>query len=193
MFSCRMMTSAGDGELGRGKVPDRLDAERDDAARDALGSVLGDADDRDPHVEAPHDPLQRLHRQDGEIAEDRARPGRVVVEDRHQPQAVFGQPGILAEGRAEPAGADEDCGVLVVDPEKLLDGLLQSEDRIACFRLALVADQGDILADLRVVDAEELGEVPGGDIGFAARLHLGEDLVIERNPPQRLLGDGVLG
>ena len=87
--------------MGWGEVPDCLDPEGDDPSRHGLRCVLGDTDDRNTDIEAANDPLERLHGKDGERAEDAARLGGIIIEDRHQAQAVLGESGVLAERRPQ--------------------------------------------------------------------------------------------
>ena len=158
----------GNGELGRGEVPDGLDAQRDDPRGDLLGRGPRHADDGDADVEAAHDARQGLS------VPRIVKPPTMLpifagslskMATRRSPYCD--RPGYWL--RAEPRCPTpiEDGRVLVVDAEELLDGPLQAADGVAGLGLALVPDEGHVLAHLRVVDAEEPREVARGDVGLA--------------------------
>src|SRR5258708_4383012 len=81
--------------------------------------------------------------------------------DKSEPLAL--KAAVAQQGAGEIADADEHGGPGAVDAEAVAKGGDQVGDEVADAGLAEVAEVGEILADLGIVDAESLADLAAGD------------------------------
>ena len=111
------------------------------------------------------------------------------VEQRRDLEAFLAEPGIVGEREAEIAGAHDRDAQLAIEAENLAQVALQIADVVADAADAELAEVGEVLADLRGVQVELLGERlrrDGADAGVLERVQAAQ---VDRKPVGGELGD----
>src|SRR6266581_3607544 len=180
---------ARDGELHRREVEDRLLARVHQPVHHLLRGVGGRHDDGD---------VGGLLRQVGlevaDVAHDEAVPARadllrILVVDRGDVEAALPEAGVLDQGAADAAGADEDDVIGAAQAEDVADLGGELGDRVAEAALAERAEEGEVFADLRRGGAAAPRQLGGGNRGLALGGELLEKPEVEREPPHGALGN----
>ena len=112
-----------------------------------------------------------------------------VVEQRGDLEAFLPEAGIVGEREAEIAGADDRDAQLAIEAENLAQVALQIADVVADAAHAELAEVREVLADLRGVQVELLGERLRGDRLDAGALELVEAAQVDRQAVGGELGD----
>ena len=149
----------------------------------ASGCAAGgrDREDADDDVLLRHDPRHVVVGADGQAVAHRvADLVGIVVEDRHDAEAVVGEDVRPGDRAAQVAGAEQRDVVLPAGAQDLADLRDQRVDVVAHAALAELAEAGQIAADLRRVDVGVVGELLRRDRVLAHLLGLGEDLEVAR-------------
>ena len=176
------------------EVQHGLDPGRDHQIDHALCRRRGHGDDGDADAVAARVLLQIVDVEDRHaaarlLADLRAQ----VVEQRHDLEALLTEAGIVGEREAEVAGADDRDAQLAIEAEDLAQVTLEIADVVADAADAELAEVGEVLANLRRVQVELLGERLGRDGPDARALELVETAQVDREPVRGELGDLIEG
>ena len=114
-----------------------------------------------------------------------------VVEERGDLEAFLPEARIVGEREPEVAGAHDGDAQLPIEPENLPQVALQIADVVADAADAELAEVREVLADLRGVQVELLGERLRRDRAHARAFELVEAAQVDRQPIGRELGDLV--
>ena len=112
-----------------------------------------------------------------------------VVEQRRDLEAFLAEARVVGEREAEIAGADDRDAQLAIEAEDLAQMPLEIADVVADAADAELAEVGEVLADLRGVQMELLGERLRGDRLDAGVLELVEAAQVDRQAVGGELGD----
>ena len=112
-----------------------------------------------------------------------------VVEQRDDLEAFLPEARIVGQRQTEVAGADDRDAQLAIETEDLAQVPLQIADVVADAADAELAEVREVLADLRGVQVELLGERLRRDRLDAGRLELVEAAQVDRQPVGGELGD----
>src|SRR5207249_7794725 len=107
----------------------------------------------------------------------------------HDAKALAAEPLVAEERGAKMAEADEHHRPLAVEPEDLLELGLQPGHVVADAADAELPEVSEVLADLRRVQVESIGELLGGNGLHAVLLQLEETARIDRETTDRHLGN----
>src|SRR5579883_289982 len=113
---------------------------------------------------------------------------RVVLEQGNHLEAARPETPILQQGPTEVPHADQRQRPLPVDPQDVPQGVDQLVDAVSDPGMSELAEEREILADLRVLDRQRLAELAAGD-GGAALVLIGLQLPqVQADPPHHGLG-----
>ena len=129
-----------------------------------------------------------LGRLDGQAAVGLADLLGVVVEEGDDVEAPVVEPPIFQQGPAQVPPADQGRRPDAVDPEDAPEGLAQLLDPVADARVAELPEEGEVLADLGVVDRQGRAEPAAGDGRLALALEGFELAEVEAHPADDGLG-----
>ena len=138
---------------------------------------------------AAHDGGQLVEAAHPHAADDGVDLGVVDVDDAGDREAPLAEPAVAGERLAEVAGADDDDGPVVGQPELPADLVDEVLDLVADAAGAVRAEVAEVLADLGGVDAGEVGELLRGDVQRAGLGLLEEDPEVDGQARHRRFGD----
>src|SRR5262245_21605711 len=115
--------------------------------------------------------------------------GRILVEDRGDPEALAREPLVVEERGAEVAEAHQRHRPLAIEPEDLLELGLEAGDVVTDAAHAELAEVREVLPDLRGVEVEALGELLRGDGLHAVLFELLQTARVHRETADRHLRD----
>ena len=176
------------------EIQDRLDAGGHHLVEHVLRRFGRHGDHGDVDVLLAHDLLQLL-----QIVNRHAAPRLVAdlgigdVEHRHDLEAFALEARIVGQRQAEVAGAHHRDAQLAIEAEDLAQVALQVLDVIADAADAELAEVGEVLADLRRVEVELLGQRLRRDGLDAGGLELVEAAQVDRQPIGGQLGNRLGG
>ena len=113
----------------------------------------------------------------------------VGVEQRHDAEAAAAEAGVVGEGVAEVADADDDDRPVLGHADLAGDLVAQVVDVVADPAGAVAAEVGEVLAELGAVDAGGLGEVLAGARGDAGVGERDQGPQVDGQPGDRGLGN----
>ena len=109
------------------------------------------------------------------------------------PEPPLGEPPVVGERVPEVADPDDHDRPVLREPELAADLMEQVRDVVPHPSGPVRPEVGQVLADLRRVDAGRLGERVGGDRGDAGLGELDQRPEVDRQPPDGGLRDGAVG
>src|SRR5438045_1487836 len=172
------------------EIENRLDARRNHEIDDALRrrSGYGDHGNRDRVV--PRELLQLVDVVDRHAATRLLTDfGAQVVEEREDLEPFLPKPGVIRQREPEIAGADDRDAQFAIESENLSQMPLEVANVIADAADAELAEVREVLADLRRVQMELLGQRLRRDRAHAGSFELIEAAEIYREPVGGELGD----
>src|SRR5262245_43097115 len=181
-----------------GVVEDDLDAGLDEVIGDLLRGIRRNRQDADHDILVADDPPELVVTADGQaVADPSADLGRVLVEQRHDAEAVVREYVRPRDRLAQVPGAEQGDVVLARGPQDLADLRDERVDVVAHAALAELAEAGQVPADLGRVDVRVVRQLLGRDRLAPHLLCLGKDLEISRqsgsDPERQALGGTRIG
>jgi len=177
-------------QRARREVENPLDAGGNDLIDDGLRMRRGDGDDGDIEPLTPRDALQLLDVVDRHAAA-RFVPDLLArrIEERGNLEAFLAEAGIVGEREAEVAGAEDGDAQAAVEAEDLTQVAAQLFHVIADAADTELTEVCEVLANLRGVEMELLGQALRGNRLHAGGVELVERAKVDREPVGRQFGD----
>src|SRR5262245_17449666 len=179
----------GDFDSGGGKIQDRLDSGSDQLIGHGLSRFRRHGHDGDldpPRLHLAAQVTARKDRRGVDLARDLA---RVLVEDRGDPESLAGKSLVVEQRRAEVAEPDQRHRPLAIEAEDALELGLEPRDVVADPAHAELAEVRQVLADLRRVQIEALGQLLRRDGLDAVLFELQQAPGVDRETADRHLGN----
>src|SRR5262245_3590686 len=179
----------GDLDPGGSEVQDRFDSGGDQLIGHGLSRFRRHRHDGDldsPRFHLPTQITARKDRRGVDLTRDLA---RILVEDGGDPEALAGESLVVEQRRAEITEPDQRHRPLAIEAEDALELGLEPRDVVADPANAELAEVRQVLADLRRVQIEALGQLLRRDRLDAVLFELEQAPGVDRETADRHLGD----
>ena len=169
------------------------DAGLDQPVADVLRGAGGGGDHSDGDVALAHDRVEVVERGDLHVADLLADPSRVAVEQGRDLEAARGEARVVGQRVTEVSDPDDDDRPVLGEADLAGDLVAQVVDVVPDPSGAVGAEVGEVLAQLRGVDAGGAREVLAAGGGDVAVGQGGERAQVDRKPRDGGFGDAALG